>query len=114
MDQQQIPAQVELGERGDDAAEDQEREKGQQDHRKEFPGQDVAELLDPLEIVENPVEDQEGADPEGQTDRGEEKIADPAVTGAPGVAGVLEGEESGPKQGDEFIHGNPQTVIKVS
>ena len=101
MDQEQVPAEVELGEGGDDAAEEEEREKGQKNHREELPGQDVAELLDPLKIVQNPVEDEEGADPEGKTDRGEQKIPDPAVSGAPGGAPVLEGEQPGPEQGDE-------------
>ena len=84
------------------------REKGQQDHREELPGQDIAELLDPLKIVENPVKDEKGADPEGKTDRGEEKIPDPAVSGGPGGAPVFEGEQPGPKQRDEFIHGDPK------
>jgi hypothetical protein len=68
MDQRKIFTEIELRERGQDTTEDQEREKGDQRHRKEFVGKDIAKTLHPLEIGQDPIKDDESAAPKGEAD----------------------------------------------
>jgi hypothetical protein len=82
MNQRKVLAQIELREGGQDTTEDQEGEKGDQCHRKELVGKDVAKTLHPLEIGQDAIKDDKGATPKGKADGAQEKNPEtPAFSG---------------------------------
>jgi hypothetical protein len=73
MNERQVPAQVEFGEAGQYATENQEGKEGDQGHGEKLIGKDVPEFFHFLKITEDTVEDNERAYPEGKAHRAKEK-----------------------------------------
>jgi hypothetical protein len=57
----------------DNTAEKQQGEEGDDHHRKKFHGQNIAKILDALEVGQNPVKDKESSSPENQPDEEKEE-----------------------------------------
>jgi hypothetical protein len=66
MNEREVFAQIKLRERGQDAAEDQKGEEGDQGHRKKLIGKKVAKTLHPLEIDQDTVKDNKSPTPESE------------------------------------------------
>jgi hypothetical protein len=82
MNQRKVFAQIEFRERGQDTTKDQEGEKGDQRHRKELVGKDIAKTLHPLEIGQDAIKDDKGATPKGKPDGAQKKNSEtPAFPG---------------------------------
>ena len=68
---------------GDDVGEQQDREQRQQDHAEDLGGEQIADVLHPLDVAQHPEGDAEDGGPEGAADHGEHQQL------APGAAPLL-------------------------
>ncbi len=92
MDEMQIPAQIEFGQRGQYGAENQQGEKSDQDHREEFERQDITEILHTFEIFKDTIRNGEDAGPEDHPETAEQHQFQ---TTAPFVPSLPEGPPAG-------------------
>src|SRR3989339_416380 len=104
MNENQIAAQVELGEGGDNAAEDKKRENGHDNHRKKLMGQDISKFLYASEICKHAIKSNEHARPEEDADNGKKQQTHAAVSSVLGNARIFKREVAGQKQRCDFFH----------
>jgi hypothetical protein len=82
--QNQIARQIELGQAGQDAAEQQQGKGHDQDHRQQLVGQEIADVFDPVEVAQHPPGDPEQPPPKDGPHDSEHQQPGSSAAGAAG------------------------------